>query len=110
MRKMNTDRLKVEVGELREKFKTFGSKTTLEMRANYTAAEILLRLLDQQPISEEQIKFLKEQSIDFSKVLTLIGLQVVTGSSVAILLLEKIGKRHGFTLFPKPNKSVPDMK
>jgi len=50
-------------------------------------------------MSEEQIKLLEKQFIDFSKALTFIGLQVIPGLSMAIIALEKPGQKHGFTLF-----------
>lgn len=53
--------------------------------------------------------FLKGQSIDLAKALALIGLQAVPGSSLAIIALEKIGKKYGFTLFPQAQKD-PDVK
>jgi len=72
-----------------------------EASETYTASKILLHLAEGKEATPEQIKFLKEQSIDFGKALALIGLQAIPGSSVAIVALEKLGEKHGFTLFPK---------
>ena len=49
----------------------------LERHDNYIAAEILLKLLEKKPVSNPQIEFLKNQSIDFTKVLAIIGLQAL---------------------------------
>lgn len=72
-----------------------------EGKETYIASKILLKLAEGKEVSPEQIKFLKEQSVDLGKALALIGLQAVPGSSVAIIALEKVGQKHGFTLFPK---------
>ena len=90
-----------ETNKAVENIKNFGEASKREMRETYLASEILLKISVGHDVSDEQIKFLKEQSIDFAKALTLIGLQAIPGSSVAIIALEKIGKKHGFTLFPQ---------
>jgi len=72
-----------------------------EGKETYVASKILLKLAEGKEVSPEQIKFLKEQSVDFGKALALIGLQAIPGSSIAIIALEKIGEKNGFTLFPK---------
>ena len=75
-------------------FKREGSETVI-------ASKILFIMAQGKEVSPEQIKFLKEQSIDFGKALGIIGLQAIPGSSVAIVALEKIGQKHGFSLFPQ---------
>ncbi|HWY36088.1 MAG TPA: hypothetical protein VNX68_15695 [Nitrosopumilaceae archaeon] len=79
----------------------FGEAFKREAHETQLASKILLHLIEGHPETPEQISFLKEQSIDFGKVLVIIGLQAVPFSSVAIIALEKIGQKHGFTLFPK---------
>lgn len=63
-------------------------------------------------MSPEQIAFLKDQSVNLGKAFALIGLQAVPGSSVAIVLLEKVAEKHGFTLFPRELKEsgMPEAK
>lgn len=92
-----------------DKTKQIGRAFKRETSETYIASKILLHLVEGKEATPEQIKFLKEQSIDFGKALTLIGLQAVPGSSVAIVALEKIGQKHGFTLFPK-DQVDPEMK
>jgi hypothetical protein len=102
------NRLESEAGKAAENMKSIGLASKREIHETYLASEILWKLSVGHEVSEEQIKFLKEQSIDFAKALTLIGLQAVPGSSVAIIALEKIGQKHGFTIFPQAQKD-PDI-
>jgi hypothetical protein len=107
--KMEDERIKIEVAKLRKAMANLKLDAELERHDNYIAAEILLKLLEKKPVSNPQIEFLKNQSIDFSKVLAIIGLQVIPGSSIAIVLLEKVAEKHGFSLFPDPNRKIPEM-
>lgn len=76
-----------------------------ESKETVVAAKILSRLMrDEKSVSEEEIKFLKGQSVDLGKAVGLLGLQLVPGSSLGIVALEKIGKKKGFTVFPKEHK------
>lgn len=100
--------VKFDVAKLRKRIATLGTDIKWEANKNYVAAKILVLLLENKPVSVEQIKFLKEQSIDFTKVLAIIGLQAVPGSSFAIILLEKIGKKYGFTILPKADRKLPN--
>lgn len=84
-----------------EKTKSIGKAFKREAEETKLAAKILIEITRGHEVSDEQIKFLKEQSIDFGKALAIIGLQAIPGSSVAIVALEKVGQKHGFTVFPK---------
>ncbi|MEO8760689.1 MAG: hypothetical protein ABI448_07360 [Bacteroidia bacterium] len=97
--------MKDEANKALENIKSIGNASKREIYETYLASEILLKLSTGDDVSEEQITFLKEQSIDVAKALTLIGLQAIPGSSVAIIILEKLGEKHGFTLFPKAHKN-----
>ena len=100
--------IKDEAGKVGQSVQSLKIASKRELHETYVASEILLKLSTGHEVSGEQIKFLKEQSVDFTKALVLIGLQAVPGSSVAIIALEKIGEKHGFTLFPKAQEN-PDM-
>lgn len=84
--------------------KHIGKVIKIETNETYLASQILLKLAKGKEVTPEQIKFLKEQSIDFGKALALIGLQAVPGSSLAIIAIEKAGKKYGFSVFPKDQK------
>jgi hypothetical protein len=87
---------------LKKDIRELGAETKLEAYDTYVAGEILLLFLENKKVTNKQIIFLKKQSIDFSKVLVLIGLQAIPGSSAAIIVLQKIGEKHGINIIPKP--------
>lgn len=94
---------KINVGlkKMWDSTKRIGRAIKRETNETYLASKILMKIAKGEEVTEEQIKFLKEQSIDFGKALALIGLQAIPGSSVAIVAIEKAGKKYGFTVFPK---------
>lgn len=98
------DRIKAEASKALENMKKLGHATEQQVKDTYLASEILLSLTKGNAVSEEQIIFLKEQSLNLGKALALIGLQAVPGSSVAIVILEKVAVKHGFSLFPRELK------
>jgi hypothetical protein len=91
---------------VKDKTKLLLSSGKREVKETYEAAQILLLLIEDKKVSPEQISFLKSQSIDIVKVLTIIGLQAVPGSSIAIIALEKAAEKYGFTLFPKSQTEI----
>ncbi len=94
-------KIKTDFDKVIEEVKALEKGTIRETHETYLASEILLKLSSGDKVTEAQIRFLKEQSIYVAKALALIGLQAVPGSSLAIIALEKIAEKHGFTLFPK---------
>lgn len=90
--------------------KNFGKAVSRETLETYAAAKILLKLLhDSDNVTEEEVEFMKDQSVDLVKALTIIGLQAVPGSSAGIIALEALAKKKGFTLLPQKQK-IPDTK
>lgn len=76
-----------------------------ERKETVIAAKILSRLLkDENSVSREEIKFLKSQTVDIGKAVGLLGLQFIPGSSLGIIALEKLGRKKGFTVFPKEHE------
>lgn len=95
------DRIKQGTGKALEKLKALGHVTEREAKDTYLASEILLSLIRGHEVPEAQIVFLKGQSVNVGKALVLIGLQAVPGSSVGIVLLEKLAEKHGLSLLPR---------
>jgi len=78
-----------------------------ESNETWVAAGILLKIVKGQKVTEEEIIFLRDQTVDLGKAVTLIGLQAIPGSSFAIIIIEKALKKYGFTLFPTEQKLPP---
>lgn len=100
--KEHTDILIVKIKAVGVFFKREANETKI-------AAKILVKMSKGEEVTPEQIKFLKEQSIDFGKALAIVGLQAIPGSSVGIIALEKLGQKHGFTVFPT-DQQEPEFK
>ena len=81
--------------------KNAGKAVKRETIETVVAAKIFLKILSDSDISDKEVEFLKDQSVDIVKALALIGLQAVPGSSVGIIALEKFAKSKGFSVLPK---------
>jgi len=86
------------------KLKKIGNAFKREANETVLAAKILKSMLQKKEVTQEQIDFLKGQSVDLGKALAIIGLQAIPGSSVAIVALEKVAQKYGFSLFPQDQK------
>jgi hypothetical protein len=91
-----------------DKLKKTGQAFKREANETIIASKILGRMIKGKEVSQEQINFLKNQSIDLGKALAIIGVQAIPGSSVAVIALEKLADKHGFTLFPQ-DQGAPNM-
>jgi hypothetical protein len=88
--------------------KKVGKAIGREAKETLVASKILIKLIkNKKEPTKKEIEFLKAQSKDLGKSLALIGLQLIPGSSVAIITLEKALKKHGLSLFPK-KQELPD--
>lgn len=88
------------VNNLSNKIKQLGKGIGRETVETIHASKLLLKLLKGETLSNEEVDFLKKQGGDIAKSITLLGLQFVPGSSLAIIGIEKAGKKYGFSLFP----------
>ena len=90
------------INEFGEKFKKgwseFLSAAKREGKETAIAAKILKRLVYRKEVSEEEKKFLKNQSIDLLKIVGVVGLGVV--SSVIPIALEKILNKKDMSIMP----------
>ena len=86
--------------KLMEKTYEVEHATIREAKETHEAALILLHMAEGKTVSKDEVHFLIYQSIDLGKALTIIGLQAVPFSSVAIIAMEVAANKHGFSLFP----------
>ena len=96
-------------GKVWDGVKNTGRAISRETMETVAASKILLKLVSKSEVSDDEVEFLKDQSIDLAKALALIGLQAVPGSSVGIIALEKLAQKKGITLFPKA-QNIPKNK
>jgi len=73
---------------------------------NIIAAKIILSCLKDQTITAEEIKFLKEKSIDFVKVLNLLGFQFMPGGNMILQIANALLKKKGIYIFPQ-GREIP---
>lgn len=81
--------------------KNFGKAFKRESKETVKAAKILGKLITKKEPTQDEINFLKSQSVDIGKAVALLGLQFIPGSSLGIIALEKSLKKYGMTIFPK---------
>jgi len=74
---------------------------------NIIAARIILNTLKEQKITPEEAKYLKEKSIDFAKVLNILGFQFLPGGNILLQIVNKILKKYGINILPQ-GREVPD--
>ena len=90
------------INEFGEKFKEgwskFLSAAKREGKETAIAAQILKRMVTGKKVSEDEKKFLKNQSIDLLKIVGVVGLGAV--SSVIPVALEKILNKKDMSIMP----------
>lgn len=95
------NQLKSDIDAASLKIKDLEADAKYEETDNHIAAKILVKLLENKAVQPDEIQFLKAQSLDMTTILALIGFQAIPGSSVALIVLEKMAEKHGFSIFPK---------
>jgi hypothetical protein len=78
-----------------------------ERKETVIAAKILKRYILGKDLSKEELKFLKEQSIDLARILPIVAAQAVPAPVPITPFLIALGKKIGLDLVPKEQK-VPD--
>jgi len=68
------------------------------------ATKILNRMLQGEDISDEEKKFLRNQSMDLLKILPLIAIQGIPVPIPITPLLIVLGKKYGFDILPNSHK------
>jgi hypothetical protein len=78
-----------------------------EKKETIVAARILRRYLLGKELSAEELKFLKEQSIDLARILPIVAAQAVPAPIPITPFLITLGKKVGIDLIPK-EQLIPD--
>lgn len=94
--------------QIRYRYTVLRQSVSSEAKETVHAVKILRRLLNNKPVSDKEITFLKNQSLDFTKILALVGVQAIPGSSIAVIALERVAQKNGFSLFPTNQQIPPD--
>lgn len=76
-------------------------------KENIIAAKIILTALRDQNISSEEATYLKQKSIDFAKVINLLGFQFIPGGNMILQIANALLKKKGVYIFPQ-GREIPD--
>ena len=97
-----------------KKYEEIKSAVQIESKETVLAAKIILKWLRGDKPSEEQANFLKSQSVDISKALTIIGLQYIAPGALSVInfALEPLFKKFDipFTFYPSSHKKDSTQK
>lgn len=94
------DRLKGQFVKLR-------ASTREEYEQTLAAGKVLMDIMRGNRPSKEELKFLKEQSVDLLKILGLIGANAIPMSSIILVAIERAMKPYGMSLLPT-KQEIPD--
>jgi len=78
-----------------------------EYRQTLAAGRVLMHIIRGGRPTNEELKFLKEQSVDLLKILGLIGANAIPMSSVILVAIERAMKPYGMSLLPN-KQEIPD--
>ena len=80
--------------------------TKVEGEETKIALEILSRLLKGEEVSDNEKKFLKEQSKDIARILPLVAISGIPIPIPITPLLIILGKKYGFNFLPKDHRDL----
>lgn len=100
-------RPKIAWDKLKAGLKSVRTTAKRERKETVIAVKILRRYLLYREISDDEKRFLKEQSIDIARLLPLVAIQAIPVPVPIAPLLIGLGKKIGIDLMPKEQK-LPD--
>ena len=100
-------RPKIAWDKLKAGIKSVRNTAKRERKETAIAVKILRRYILYREISEDEKRFLKEQSIDIARLLPLVAIQAIPVPIPIAPLLIGLGKKIGIDLIPKEQK-LPD--
>lgn len=88
-----------------EKTKEFGKNIGQEAKETKDAIKVLYKLIKRgKEVTPKEIEELKKQSIDVLKIITLAGIAIAPGASIALPILIKTGQKFGLNILPSSFK------
>lgn len=81
-----------------------GKTAKREKKETIVAAQILKKFILKKQVTDEEKKFLKEQSIDIARILPLVAVQAVPAPIPITPFLIALGSKIGINLVPKEQK------
>ena len=94
--------------DLKDSWSAFVDGARREGRETTEAAKILARIVNRQNVSEEDKKFLKQQSKDLARIVAVMGLGAV--SMALPIALEKILNKWDISIMPKSNNPKDEIE
>ena len=92
--------------DFKKSWKSFVFNAKKEGKETVEATKIIGKLLSKKEVTKDEIKFVKEQSLDLAKIVSLMAMGAV---SMAIpIALEKILKKYGISIMPKEHTRKED--
>lgn len=91
--------LEGKLEDLKKSWLEFVSGARREGKETTEAAKILAKIINKKEVTEEEKKFLKEQSKDLARIVALMGLGAV--SMALPIALEKVLNKWGISIMPK---------
>lgn len=95
--------MKIDWDQIRNSFTRLKKLSGTKANETVVAAGILLRLLKNKKISEEEVRFLKNHSIDIVKIIGILGLGIIS-VSIPIALGALLKRKYGINIFPEPQE------
>lgn len=97
------DHIRQQLDNLRASAKGEYSETVV-------AGRILLDMIKGDKPTQEEVRFVRSQSMDLLRILGIAGTTVVPGSSVMLIALEKMLKPYGISILPSKHETPKSLK
>ena len=94
--------------DLKKSWREFVNGARREGRETTEAAKILAKIINKQTVTEEEKKFLKEQSKDLARIVALMGLGAV--SMALPVALEKVLNKWNISIMPKSHTEEDEVE
>ena len=97
-----------KIEDLKKSWLEFVNGARREGKETTEAAKILAKIINKKEVTEEEKKFLKEQSKDLARIVALMGLGAV--SMALPIALEKVLNKWGISIMPKSRNKEDELE